>query len=246
MPSKIDPRIRELAEKRIARGGKGRVVLVLQALLKRGSISTDDLAALGYGHPPRAIADVKDIGIPLAREMVRSERTGRRMAVYKFGDPSKIQQDRIGGRSVLPKTFKIALVQKYGSIDCITGAKLDAGVLQIDHRVPYRIAGDAGLADANVNAYMLLDGSSQRAKSWACEHCPNMLNSKSAAVCETCFWAFPERYMHIATEQIRRTDVVWQGDDVKIHDRLKKEAIRQKITVAELLKELGRQKSKDA
>src|SRR6185312_12399675 len=60
-----------------------------------------------------------------------------------------------------------------GCADRITGAKLDARVLQIDHRIPFRVAGDAGLADQDVDAYMLLDASSQRAKSWSCEQCPN-------------------------------------------------------------------------
>jgi len=241
----IDPKVRTLAEKAIAEGRPKRAVLALKVLLKKGTISTDELQKLGYNHPPRAIGDIRDAGIPVVTATGRST-SGRRMAVYSLGHASAIQFGRIGGRSALPKTFKRKLIAKYGSIDCITGARLDERVLQIDHRVPYRIAGDSGLGEQDVEAYMLLDGSSQRAKSWACEHCPNLLGARSAVVCRSCFWAFPEGYAHIAMQQIRRTDVVWQGKDVTTHDRLRKEADRRKTTVAEILRELARQKTKDS
>ncbi|MEO5759511.1 MAG: hypothetical protein ABIQ51_21950, partial [Mesorhizobium sp.] len=193
---------------------------MLKVLLDKGSITTDDLNDLGYNHPPRAVGDVRDAGIPIETGSATSEKSGRRMAVYTFGDPDKIQDGRIGGRSSLPKKFKQALIDKYGAIDCITGAKLDERVLQIDHRIPYRIAGDVGLADHDVDAYMLLDASSQRAKSWSCEHCPNM-DLRDVAICQICYWAFPEEYSHIAMQEIRRTDISWQDGDVAVHDRIK-------------------------
>ena len=238
----IDPRIREIAERVIAAGKNKRAIAVLKALLDKGSISTDDLNDLGYNHPPRAVGDVRDAGIPIVTGSGTSERTGRRMAIYSFGDPDKIQDGRIGGRSALPKKFKTALIARYGSIDCITGAVLDEKVLQIDHRIPYRIDGDTGLADHDVEAYMLLDASSQRAKSWSCEHCKNM-ELKEIDNCLTCYWAYPENYQHIALEQIRRTDVSWQGDDVAVHDIIKSIADKQGITVRDLLLHLARQRA---
>ncbi|MGH3630759.1 MAG: hypothetical protein ACRDRL_25365, partial [Sciscionella sp.] len=220
-------------------------VLALKELLKRGTVSTDELQALGYNHPPRIIGDIRDAGIPVITGSGRSK-SGHRMAVYSLGAPGDIQAGRIGGRSAFPKAFKAALVEKYGSADRITGAQLNPRVLQIDHRIPYRIAGDAGLNDLDLRDYMLLDASSQRAKSWSCEHCPNMLGTKNEAVCKTCFWAFPESYTHIATHEIRRTDIVWQGDDVPVHDKLNREAVQHKTTVGEILKRLARQKAKDS
>jgi len=245
MAKSVDPRIRALAERVIADGGNKRAIAALKAMLAKGSISTDDLQALGYNHPPRAIGDVRDAGIPIVTGSATSTKTGRRMAVYSFGDPSQIQAGRIGGRSALPKAFKAALLARYGSVDCITGARLDERVLTIDHRIPYRIAGDAGLGDGDVESYMLLDGSSQRAKSWSCEHCLNMTGARDPAVCQRCFWAFPEDYDHIATEQMRRTDIVWQDADVLVHDRLKREADRRRTTVGEILKVMARQSAKD-
>src|SRR6202044_101611 len=120
-----------------------------------------------------------------------------------------------------------------------TGATLDERVLQIDHRVPYRIAGDVGLEPLDVEDFMLLDGSSQRAKSWSCEHCPNM-KERVISVCKSCFWASPENYRHIATEDYRRTDITWQDTDVAVHDRLKREADKAGIAVAELIRRMAR------
>lgn len=244
MAASIDPRIRAIAEKVIARGKNKRAIAALKAILAKGSISTDELQALGYNHPPRAIGDIRDAGIPIITGSGQSK-GGRRMAVYSLGDSAQIQEGRIGGRSALPKAFKVSLIAKYGSMDCITGAKLDGGVLQIDHRIPYRIAGDAGLSDRDLNAYMLLDGSSQRAKSWACEHCPNMTGAREETVCKGCFWGFPENYQHIATQQIRRTDIVWQDEDVFVHDHLKAQAVSRGTTVADILKRLARQRAKE-
>jgi hypothetical protein len=241
MPPKADPRIREAAKKIIAEGGKGRVVTVLKALLEKGSISTDELKELGYTHPPRAAADVKDLGIPIHSRRSKSA-SGRLMAVYSFGDPSQIQEGR-AKRAAFPKQFKKDLIERYGSIDCITGASLEGRVLQIDHRIPFRIAGDEGLEELDVEKFMLLDGSSQRAKSWTCEHCPNM-EVKNPEACRICFWAYPENYEHIATEPYRRVDVTWQNTDVPVFDRAKKEADKLGISVAELIRRIVRQRGR--
>ena len=247
MSSPIDPELLALVEQVMAGARPNRVKATLQALLDKGWVSTDEISEMGYGHPPRAACDIRDAGIPLITSRATSEKTGKRMAVYRLGDVSLIQEGRIGGRSSLPKKFKAALVQRYGSVDCITGALLNERVLQIDHRVPYRIAGDAGLADHNVEAYMLLDASSQRGKSWSCENCPNMAPAvRKPEVCGTCFWAYPEKYNHIAMVDIRRTDIAWQGDDVAVHDRLKAMAEKSGGTIGDILKATARQMAKDA
>lgn len=245
MPATVHPDVLALAEKVIATRENKRAIAVLQVLLETGSISTDDLNELGYNHPPRAVGDVRDLGIPIVTGSGTSVKTGRRMAIYTFGDASQIRSGRVGGRSAFPKAFKTALLERYGSVDCITGARLDERALQIDHRIPYRIAGDDGFGEHDVKAYMLLDASSQRAKSWSCEHCPNM-DLLSEQICRTCFWAFPESYEHVATQQIRRTDVVWQGPDVAVHDSLKSLAQARGTTISELLKKIARQIANDS
>lgn len=241
MAESVDPHIRALAEEVIARGKNKRVIAALKVLLDKGSVSTDELQDMGYNHPPRAIGDIRDTGIPIITGHGTSKRTGNRMAVYSFGRPEDIKAGRIGGRSAFPKSFKNELIEFYGSQDCITGALLDEKVLQIDHRIPYRIAGDLNFSKLNVEDFMLLDGSSQRSKSWSCENCPNSLRTHSIETCKTCFWAFPENYSHIATKDYRRTDIAWQDEDVPVHDKIKMRADELGITVAELLRQLARQ-----
>ena len=244
MSDGLDAALRALAEKVINGGGSKRAADCLRVLLDKGSISTDDINDLGYNHPPRAIGDIRDAGIPVITGSGTS-RTGKRMAVYTLGSTADIQEGRVGGRSALPKKFKVALLARYGSHDCITGAKLDQRVLQIDHRIPYRIAGDAGLADHDVEAFMLLDASSQRAKSWSCEQCPNMApDRRDPVVCLTCFWAYPENYSHIATQKIRRTDITWQGAYVEVHDALKSLAVTEGQSLEEYLRQLAAAKLK--
>lgn len=221
MDFSVPETIRLLAEKVIAAGANKRAVAVLKVMLDKGSISTDDIQEMGYNHPPRAIGDVRDAGIPIITGSAISAQTGKRMAVYSFGKEADIQNGRIGGRSAFPKSFKRRLIEFYGKIDCITGAETDERALQIDHRVPYRIAGDQGLSDHDITKYMLLDASSQRSKSWSCEHCPNMEpQERRSHVCETCFWASPEKFMHVATLEMRRAEVVWQGEEISDFNKL--------------------------
>lgn len=237
MDNEVPPKIRQLAENVIAAGANKRAIAVLKVMLDKGYISTDEVQEMGYNHPPRAIGDVRDSGIPIVTGSETSPKTGRRMAVYSFGRETDIQNGRIGGRSALPKAFKRSLIERYGQIDCITGATTDERALQIDHRVPYRIAGDQGLSDHDVSKYMLLDASSQRSKSWSCEHCPNMApEERKLEVCETCFWASPEKFTHVATLDVRRADVVWQSDEVRSFDRLAALAEKLGCAISDLVK----------
>lgn len=90
---------------------------------------------------------------------------------------------------------------------------------------------------------MLLDASSQRAKSWSCEACENWKAIQDEAICRACLWAFPENYSHIAMKQVRRVDVQWQDDEVAVFDALKARADAEGTTVALLLKSLARSAS---
>jgi hypothetical protein len=230
---KVDPRILALCEKVTAK----RARTVIDHIIKHGHVTTEELQQLyGYDHPPRAARDVRENGIPLETVRVTSERTGRQIGAYRFADPSKIKQGRIGGRKAFSKRFRDALLEKYESKDAITGVQMEARYLQIDHRVPYEVAGDAEHAEDNLDEFMLLDASSQRAKSWSCEHCENWQGARDEKVCRTCYWAFPESYTHVAIEQVRRLDVVWKGDETSTFDALAEHARQRGETIAATLK----------
>ena len=233
----VDPRIRALCDEITAK----RPRTMVDHMLRHGQITTDELRTLyGYSHPPRAARDVRECGIPLETFSVISEETGRPIAAYRFGDPEDIKQGRLQGRKAFSRSFRDALIDRYGSRDAFTGELMDARYLQIDHRVPYEVAGESVHDEANLGEYMLLDASSQRAKSWSCEQCPNWQSDHDASVCRSCFWAFPEEYTHIAGEQVRRIDIQWRGDEVAAFDRLRLRAEREDTTVAQLLKRIAR------
>jgi len=236
--SAVDPEVLKLAEEYLARKSSGRGALALRVMLRDGGVTTEDLKNLGYDHPPRAIADLKDNGIPIVRETVRSS-ASKRMARYSLGTAEQIRVGQVG-RTAISKKFRDALLQKYGSKDCLTLAVHEPRSLQIDHRIPYRVAGDAGLATNDVDAYMLLDGKSQRAKSFSCENCENFISIMNPEICRSCYWAFPENYNHVAMQETRRADLVWQGAEILEYDQIKSMASKQGRPVNEFLKDLGR------
>ncbi|MCC6424330.1 MAG: HNH endonuclease [Phycisphaerales bacterium] len=193
-------------------------------ILQSGSITTDDLKRkYGYDHPPRAIKDVSDQGIPLIKTFVRKQ-DGKRMAEYRFGDLNQIAAGHIGGRIQFPKAYKQALLAEYGNCCGLCNARLEPRYLQIDHRIPYIVAGDDAAASRKTKDYLLVCGSCNRVKSWSCEHCPNGATAKQPAICTKCYWANPLSYTHIATQDIRRLDLTWIGNEISDYEAAKTKA----------------------
>lgn len=224
-----------------------RAKVVINHILKHGRITTEELEKdYGYSHPPRAARDVREAGVPLKTIRVKSSDGKRNIAAYQFGDFSSARYDRLKGRQSWPKNFKKKLIDKYGNKCLISGAALEARSLQIDHRVPYEIEGDINeKSKLNIDDYMLLSGSSNRAKSWSCEHCKNWLKIRDKSICETCYWAYPEDYTHIAMEEIRRVDITWQDKEVEDYDNLKKESDNAGEPLADYIKNIISKKEKE-
>lgn len=230
-----DPKLLLAAQKVTAQRPK----TVIDHIIKHGFISTEDLKdTYGYNHPPRAAGDVRDQGIPLETFKVIGK-DGRKIAAYRFGDPAQVEDGKLGGRKVLPKLLKKALIEKFGSRCAITSEHYDESHLQIDHRVPYRIAGDSD-DERNPEDFMLLSGSAQRQKSWACEHCPNFLTTKQLSTCQSCYWAYPESFTHIATKEERRVDIVFSGEELKQYQKAAEKAIANNTTIQDEIKKLMR------
>ncbi len=191
---------------------------VIQEILKHGFVTTEELMALGYEHAPRAARDVRELGIPLETFYVKGS-NGRNIAAYRFGDPQQAENklSKTAGRTVLSKALKSALIEKYGSKCFVYLQPLEERLLQVDHRVPYEIAGEQNEKD--IDCYMLLSPSANRAKSWTCEHCPNW-KQKDAEFCMKCFWAYPEEYTHIAGKEQRQIVITFTGDEIEDYNRL--------------------------
>ena len=149
---------------------------VIDHLLKHGSVTTEQLRTIyKYADPRRAIQDVRDQGIPIVRSKVKGA-DGRSIGAYSLGDPLAMRRGFFGGRSAFPKAFKSALVKANGCRCQICFQEYEERYLQIDHRVPYEVAGDIEFGKQDIRPYMLVCGSCNRAKDWSCEHCGNWIS----------------------------------------------------------------------
>lgn len=191
---------------------------VIDLILKNGQVTTEDLALAGYEHAPRAVRDVRELGIPIVTERIKSS-TGKSIAVYKFGNPGDMVDvaSKKAGRTVQLSKIKHKLIEKFGSKCAIYLEDVPQNELQVDHRIPFEIAGEQ---DANnMDLFMLLSPSANRRKSWACEHCDNWIK-KSVTMCKSCFWAYPDKYSHVAGKNERLVILHLTGKEVQIYDQI--------------------------
>lgn len=211
--------------------------IVIDHILEHGYITTEELKErYGYNHAPRAAGDVKDQGIPLEPFRVKNS-SGRTITAYRFGDPSAVLGGKLGGRKVAPKAFKNSLLSKHGARCAVCGTPYEGRYLQVDHRVPYRVAGEADSGDWDPKKFMLLCGSCNRTKSWSCEACENWKVTRDPNTCATCYWASPDTYLHVAQKPIRRLAMSWTDGEVEDYAKLETEAKARKIPVDQLVKE---------
>lgn len=207
---------------------------VIDHILQHGQITSEDLREIyGYNHPPRAIRDVREEGIPIVTFRTTSS-DGRSIAAYRFGDPSDIQNRKLGGRKTFSKSFREQLLASQGNRCAICNTPYENRYLQIDHRVPYEIKGDDNKA-LDESEYMLVCMSCNRAKSWSCEHCDNWYK-KDVAVCRRCYWASPHEYEHIALLDERRLDLSWQGDEAEIFEAMRSQAEKSSQSLQDYIK----------
>ncbi len=192
---------------------------VIQHILKYGSITSEDLKDIyGYNHPPRAIRDVRERGIPIKTGRTTG-RDGRKIATYTFGNEDDLQNmlAKAAGRTVLSKALKQALVEKYGANCFIYLEHMDEASLQVDHRVPYEISGE--IDEKNIERFMLLSPSANRSKSWTCENCENW-ERKDVTFCMTCFLAYPENYTHLAGKYGKIVSIIFTEDEIDDYNKL--------------------------
>ena len=211
---------------------------VVDHILKHGFITTEVLKnKYGYNHPPRTARDVREQGIPLETFRVEGS-DGRKIGAYRFGDPCKARFSKLSGRTAFSKELKVKLIDTDSARCAIYLEEFPERDLQIDHRVPFEVAGDDAERMNNPKDYMLLSGSANRAKSWSCEHCANLLDLKDTSICRKCYWAYPDSYEHVAMRQTRRADILWSGDEVTVYDRLKQRTLELQKNLPAYIKEL--------
>ncbi|MEX1042857.1 MAG: HNH endonuclease [Pirellulaceae bacterium] len=233
MPAKLPKEFRNLLASITAKRPK----TVIDHILKHGHITTEELQnTYGYEHPPRAARDVREKGVPLETFTVTNAQ-GRKIAAYRFGDVSKIRGGILAGRKVFAKDFKKKIADCNGRRCGICFTNMELRYLQVDHRIPFEVGGE-GEGERTTNAYMLICGSCNRAKSWSCEHCPNWIKDHNTNTCKSCYWASPEEYIHIATLELRRLDVTWNHTEVADYDALAQSAKDANMLVGDYVKML--------
>ncbi len=213
----------------IAQVTNKRARLVLDTIVEKGNVTTEELQKLGYDHAPRAARDVRELGFTLVTKMVKNA-NGKRMAQYSLA--LKVEAGKTG-RLQLPKKERDAIIKAAGGKCQLCGAAHD---LQVDHRVPYQVAGES--LKGSAKPYMVLDGTCNRRKSWICEHCPNLTKYKKVGTCKSCYWANPEQHTHVAMEELRRVDVVVSGEETKAFDKFRKRCQQQGESVSDGLKKV--------
>jgi hypothetical protein len=188
----------------------------LEFLLERGSVTTGELKAAGYDHPPRAVMDLKDAGFVIISTNVSVG--GKRMSRYTLVDS---MSDDFAQRKPIPSPFRKKLFAEHDYRCAVCGGTFIMRMLQADHRVPFWIGGDPDVFETK--DFMPLCASDNRAKSMSCETCPNW-ETRDPETCKTCYWHDPENYKHVATVDERRLSVTVRGRDVELLDRLSVQA----------------------
>ena len=214
-----------------------RAKLVIKLILEKGTVTTEDLERAGYSHPPRAIRDVRENGIPLETIRIKGE-NGKSIAAYRFGDPTKIDAHKLGGRQTFSKSFKEELFQSQGGKCAICNEEYDPIYLQIDHRVPYEFMADEDVLQ--VKNFMLLCATCNRKKDRATitECSKTCFLTKDLEVIKSCYWASPENYTHICMKPVRQSDITWSGSgEVELYEKLKKDAQDNDLSLNDYIKE---------
>jgi hypothetical protein len=199
----------------------------LDFLLERGSVTTGELKAAGYDHPPRAIRDLKDAGFIVVSELVKVD--GVRMSRYTLTDSMTAN---FAQRKPIPNASRKRLFEEHGYRCAVCGGVFITRMLQVDHRVPFHVGGDPDVF--HTKDFMPLCGSDNRAKSMSCETCPNW-ELRNVETCRTCYWHDPENYQHVATVDERRLTITARGEYVATMDALKAEAAAAGVTLGELV-----------
>jgi hypothetical protein len=226
----------EEMRERISRVTNQRARRLLELIVEHGEVTTEELTKqYGYNHPPRAKKDAMDLGFPILSRTVRSKDGTRSISAYSLDHNATIVEGRTGRRPIT-KAFRGELLEIAEGRCAICGGTFPDRALQVDHRIPYEIAGEAD--EPRVVDFQMLCASCNRSKSWTCEReCPNW-RERSPAVCATCIWASPESYEHIATQKRRQVTLTWDGPDVATFDSIQVAAQAKGLDVATYLRHL--------
>ena len=89
----------------------------------------------------------------------------------------------------------------------------------------------------NTEYFMLLSAAANRDKSQACEHCPNW-TIKDATMCNNCYYAYPEQYLHIAGKEERHLHLTFKAEEIDLYNTLIEQAQKQNLSPQDFVKRI--------
>ena len=117
------------------------------------------------------------------------------------------------GRKNFTKADKIELCKTHSNRCFFCRGVFAGNELQIDHKIPYELAGNTEYEKFGRDALIPLCASCNRSKSWGCEGCDNFI-IKEHKNCETCYWVNPDTYEHIAMRESLHLNVVFEKGEL--------------------------------
>ena len=208
--------------------------IVLDHIAKNGSITTEELKNIGYEHPPRARMDALDLGFPIVTKRVKNS-VGKSIGAYSFDLSRPLDDPSRMGRLALPKLEREAILDKAERKCQLCGAEHD---LQVDHRVPYQVAGEA-LKDSK-EPYMVLCGSCNRKKSWPASTARTLWNQAGREVPIVLLGESREPHACRDIAYTSRGHLIWQGEETRSFDDFRSKCKNEGKSIEAGIKEMMR------
>ena len=179
-----------------------------------------------YSNETAAVNDLVQVGIPLRTTAVKAE-NGRSTTQYTF-DPQHFRHRR-DTRGFVPHRSKV--LEGGQCALCPSSVQYWKRTLQIDHRIPFSLVGNAEVERDGLAAVQALCPSHNTAKQHACKAC-EMFRSRDSSQCRGCYWAYPDQYQHIAGQRERRLTVVAHDGQEPALQQLRSQAVGLGLSVA--------------
>lgn len=211
-----------------------RAKAAVNIIMSKGYMTKYDLRSqnISPDQGPRAIADLKEHGIPIVKMgRMKVKESKNPIVRYTFGRGIDIIPEWSKGRNQANKDFKQLLLRTYGNRCPFCGKTFELEKLQIDHRLPVKYFGDLrGREKFNPDNYLLICPNCNRRKAEAIDNgcAKTCYKTNNMNVIKSCYWYDPLNYAHVCMKQERIETLKWVGDDTEIYDQAK-----------ELLKEQG-------
>ena len=211
-----------------------RAKTVIDHILKHGHITTEELKNLyGYNHPPRAVRDVREQGIPLETFRMHGQRQPKPRGL-PLRRPFQDSAGTLAGRKCFCKEFRERHWSNVtaASVACVLTTPSPCMQSTIGAHMKWVAGGgvrhrgfnlDGGLMRQVLvlRALQQLDGETGPEGSY-----------------DVLFGASPASYRHIAMRPVRRLELVWTEQEVAGFDKLSKAAQKRGMPLPDFIKTL--------